>query len=344
MKHGTMRAWQLAEFGMHKLHLGSLPIPKPGPGDILVRVKAVSLNYRDKLVIEGHLLPEPPVMPFVPVSDFSGEVVALGDEVTRVEEGDRVMGNFWTDWISGMAPSSMMNHGMSLGGPMQGALAEYIVIPEHVAVKAPLGLSDAEAATLPIAGLTAWFALTVCNETKPDDIVVVQGTGGVALWAAQLAKTMGAKVIVLSRSADKLTKLSELEPWRTINTSEHANWSAKVLDATGGGGAQHVIELIGGDNLGTSIDALAPGGQISMIGFLAGMTSPLGAVPLMLKRARIQGVSVGNRDAFDDLVHFVSEKEVRPYIDSKFAFDQALDSFERLDEGPFGKVVVTLDD
>jgi len=342
MTHERMAAWQMSTFGIDNLREGERTVTTPQGNEVLVRVKAVSLNYRDKLVVAGDLLPTPPEMPFVPVSDFVGEVVETGDAVRRVRAGDRVMGNFWTEWLSGPAPRGMIEHGLSLGGPMQGALAEYIVIPEHVAVKAPSSLSDVEAATLPIAGVTAWFALTESGRTADGDIVVVQGTGGVALAAAQLAKALGARVILLSRSAEKLDRVAELSPWQMIDTTRYPRWSERVRELSGGKGADHILELIGGDNLSASIEALAPGGQVSMIGFLAGAEMSLSAVPLMLKRARIQGVSVGHREAFERLVSFVGANDIHPVIDSVFAFSDAKAAFDRLDQGPVGKVVIDI--
>jgi len=346
--HSTMKAWQLDRFGLANLAPAVRPLPDVGREDILVRVGAVSLNYRDLLVVEGQLLPEPPEMPFVPVSDFAGTVVAAGEAVSRVAVGDRVMGNFWTQWIDGPPPAEMKHHALSLGGPLQGALADYIAVPAGVAVKTPTVLSDAEAATLPIAGLTAWFALTEANPIASGDVVVVQGTGGVALAAAQFVRALGGRAIVLSRSEAKLDRVGAaaprgVAPWATIDTSLHPDWPARVMELTAGTGAQHVVELIGGENVPRSLSALALEGKLSLIGFLGGMETTVSAVPFMLGRLTMTGVSVGHRRAFERMAAFIETHDVRPIIDRTYDFDRAREAFDHLKRGPVGKVVVSME-
>lgn len=340
MTSHSMKTWQLEDFGLANLKRGERPVPAPGDDEILVRVAAVSLNYRDRLVVDGRLLPTRPDMPFVPVSDFAGAVVACGSNVTRVAAGDRVMGNFWVDWIDGPAPRDMVAHGRSLGGPLQGALAEYVVIPQAAAVPVPEHVSDEDAASFPIAALTAWFALNEAHRTGAGQIVVVQGTGGVALAGLRFATALGAKVIVTSRSASKLERIGSLEPWATVDTGADTAWSQRVLALTDGHGADHILETVGGGNVKESAAALAPQGQISMIGFLAGAEFELSAVPLMLKRATVRGISVGHRRAFEAMMDFVAAHRIRPVLDKIVAFDDAPAAFERLSEGPVGKVVI----
>lgn len=342
MKQQTMKAWQLDRFGLGNLAWVDRQIPRPGADEVVVRVGAVSLNYRDLMVVDGQLLPKPPTMPFVPVSDFAGEIAAVGAGVRHPSLGDRVMGNFWVDWIDGVPPKDMAIDGRSLGGPMQGALAEFVTVPAHAAVRSPDNLSDAEAATLPVAPLTAWFALTEAGRTQQDDIVVVQGTGGVALAGLQFAKALGARVVVTSRSEHKLSKVAALGPWQTIDTRVHTDWAARVRELTGDTGANHVLEIIGGDNVARSAEALATEGRISLIGFLAGGEFQLGAVPLMLKRASIKGVSVGHRQAFDSMVRFIEARDIHPVIDSLFESRDAPAAFARLSAGPAGKVVIDM--
>jgi NADPH:quinone reductase-like Zn-dependent oxidoreductase len=310
----AMRVWQLPAFGLDQLTLAERPIPVPGHNDLLVRVSAVSLNYRDKLVIEGRLLPDLPTMPFVPVSDMAGEVVAIGAGVTRFVAGDRVMGNFWTRWLDAEPPQEMRRHGLSLGGPLPGMLAEYVIIPEDVAVRAPSSLSDEEASTLPIAALTAWFALVETGKLKREQTVVVQGTGGVSLFGLQIANAIGARVIVTSRDDGKLERAKALGAYHVINTSRVTDWAAQALDVTGGQGADHVLELLGGDNMRQSIEALADGGRIAQIGFLSGSNITLPAVALMLRRAVIQGITVGHRHAFEDMVGAIDRYRFIPLM------------------------------
>ncbi|WP_244496113.1 NAD(P)-dependent alcohol dehydrogenase [Ensifer sp. Root31] len=199
---------------------------------MLIRVLAVSLNYRDRLILEGQLLPDQPKMPFVPVSDMVGEVVAIGPDVSRVSLGDRVLGNFWTQWIDAEPPRAMLRHGLSLGGPLPGMLAEYVALHEDIAVKAPVSLTDEEASTLPVAALTAWSALIETGNLASGETVLVQGTGGVALSALQIAHAFGAQVIVTSRNAEKLERVKTLGVADVIDTSINPDWSVRALALT----------------------------------------------------------------------------------------------------------------
>lgn len=336
----AMRQWQLPSFGISHLEQVTRPVPHPGHGELLVRVGAVSLNYRDRLVVEGELLPERPAMPFIPVSDMCGEVVEVGEN-TRFRVGDRVIGNFWTQWIDGEPPAAMVRHGLSLGGPLPGMLAEYVVLPDSVAVRAPDTLSDEEASTLPVAGLTAWFALVETGNLLAGQAVVVQGTGGVSLFGMQIARALGARAIVTSRSRQKQDRLKTLGVEDTVLIDGVHDWSGEVIRLTDGHGADQILELIGGDNMRHSVNALASGGRIAQIGFLGGADVSFSAVPLMLRRGIIQGITVGHRTALERLASAVDRYGIRPVIDHVYGFDDAQAAFARLDEGPFGKVVIT---
>ena len=338
----TMRRWQLPAFGRRSLELVDVPVPTPGAQELLIRVAAVSLNYRDKLVVEGELLPDLPAMPFVPVSDMVGEVVAAGPRVSRFLPGDRVLGNFWTQWIDGAPPPEMARHGQSLGGPLPGMLSEYVVLHENVAVAAPVSLTDEEASTLPIAALTAWFALAETGPVKPGDTVLVQGTGGVALFGMQFAQALGARTIVTSRSVAKIERVRALGASVSIDTSATSDWSRSACELTGGRGVDHILETIGGDNLIRSMDALAAGGRIALIGFLNGQTLQLPAVPMMLKRSILQGISVGHRRAFETMNRAIDHHHIKPVIDTVYPIQDALSAFDHLERGPFGKVVIRL--
>ncbi len=337
-----MKRWQLPSFGSKNLELAEVPVPTPTSNEVLIRVAAASLNYRDKLVIEGELLPDRPTMPFVPVSDMAGKVVATGMDVSRFNVGDRVLGNFWTQWINGEPPREMTRHGLSLGGPLPGMLSEFVTLHEDIAVKAPVSLTDEEASTLPVAALTAWSALIETGHLKAGQTVLVQGTGGVALFGLQFAKAFGARVIVTSRSTEKLERAKALGVLGVIDTRANPDWSASALDLTNGRGVDHVLELIGGDNISHSATALASGGRIVQIGFMKGSEIVLSAVPMMLKRAIIQGISVGHRRAFEDMNLAIDKHAIKPVIDKIYAFDNALAAFEHLEHGPFGKVVIRL--
>lgn len=338
-----MTVWQLPQLGMAHLEMTRRPLPQPGPNELLVKVAAVSLNYRDALVINGALLQTPPAMPFVPVSDMAGEVVATGEGTTRFTCGDRVVGNFWSQWLDDQPPAEMLQHGLSLGGPLPGMLAEYVVMQEHVAVRAPGSLSHEEASTLPVAALTAWFALTEAAQVRAGQTIVVQGTGGVSLFGLQFATALGARVIVTSRSDHKLGKAGALGAWATINTRQTPDWARAVADLTGGVGADHILEMMGGDNLRQSVQALAGAGHILQIGFMADTEIRMPAIPLQLRRATLRGVSVGHRRSFEKMNLAIDAFGIKPVIDQVFSFSEAPAAFKRLQEGPFGKVVIRVD-
>ncbi|CAM3678907.1 zinc-dependent alcohol dehydrogenase family protein [Klebsiella variicola] len=337
-----MKRWQLSAFGTENLHIADVPLPEPGFNELLVKVSAVSLNYRDKLVLEGKLLHDVPKMPFTPVSDMAGVVVSAGPGVSRFHPGDRIVGNFWTQWLDGDAPEDMVHHGRSLGGPLPGMLSEYVVLHEDMAVASPGNLSDEEASTLPVAALTAWFALVETGKIRRGQKVLVQGTGGVALAGLQLARAFGAEVTVLSRSEEKLQRAKSLGAAHLINIRTVPEWSKQADEITGGHGFDHILELIGGDNLRHSADALAPGGRIAQIGFLGGDRIVLSAIPLMLKRVIIQGITVGHRRALEDLCRAVEHHQIKPAIDKVYSFSEAKTAFSHLDRGPFGKIVIRI--
>ncbi len=335
-----MKRWQLTEFGLENLQLAEVEIPNPAKNEVLIKVNAVSLNYRDKLVIEGLLLPELPQMPFTPISDMAGDVVALGDDVSRVAIGESVIANFWSQWLDGKAPNSMMDHGQSLGGPLPGVLAQYIVVHEDILVKSPKSLTSEEASTLPVAGLTAWFALWEKGKVHQGETVLVQGTGGVSLFGMQIAKALGANVIVTSRSQEKIDAIKALGVSSVINTKQFPNWDEEAMKLTNGKGVDYILELIGGDNIRQSVNALAADGHIFQIGFMSNSELVIPALPLMLRRAVIQGITVGHRRGLEDLCEFVDRHEIKPIIDKVYDFDQVKAAFAQLEIGAFGKIVI----
>lgn len=340
MASELMSAWQLSAFGLGNLEKVRRPLPRVGPNDVLIKVAAVSLNYRDQLVINGGLLQDPPHMPFVPVSDMAGEVVGVGPQTTRWKVGDRVMGHFWSQWLDGEPPREMLKHGLSLGGPLPGMLAEYVVLHESVAVASPVSLSDEQACTLPVAALTAWFALVEAGKLRPGQTVLVQGTGGVALFGLQFAQALGARVIVTSRHDDKLARARALGAWAGINTTRTPAWAPVARELTAGDGVDHVLELVGGDNLRQSVDALAASGNILQIGFMDDTEIRLPTLALMLRRATLRGVSVGHRRAFEEMNRAIDQHRIEPVIDEVFSFDHARAAFRRLERGSFGKLVI----
>lgn len=344
MSTDTMKVWQLQSFGLENLVMARQPLPLPGPHELLVKVASVSLNYRDKLVIHGDLLPKRPSMPFIPISDMAGEVIEVGSHATRFRAGDRVMGNFWTQWLDGEPPRAMLEHGLSLGGPLPGMLAEYVVISEEIAVATPRSLSDEEACTLPVAALTAWFALVEAGRLRKGQTVLVQGTGGVALFGLQFAQALGARVIVTSRSDEKLERAKALGAWAGINTTLAPAWASAAIEMTDGHGVDHVLELMGGENLLQSVEALAGAGHILQIGFMEGAEIRIPAIPLQLRRGTLKGVSVGHRRAFEDMNKAIDFHGIKPVIDETFAYSEVPASLVRLEQGPFGKIVIKIAD
>jgi NADPH:quinone reductase-like Zn-dependent oxidoreductase len=338
----TMRLWSMNALGRQSLGQSTAPVPTPAPDEILVKVAAVSLNYRDKLVIEsgmGLALS----FPFVPGSDMAGTVVRAGEDVKRFRVGDRVISTFRPGWIDG-APSGTASVPPyeTLGGTHPGVLAEYVCFPEDWFSRAPDTLDDAQASTLPCAGLTAWFALVERGSPHPGQTVLVQGTGGVALFGLQIAKAHGADVIVVSGSQDKLARAKALGATHLIDRSRE-DWVQAVYGITGDRGADHIFELAGGANLGRSVEAVAINGRISVIGVFEGFTFSGPMAPLLLKSPTIQGIGVGHRRALEDLVRAVDTIGLRPVIDHRYGFDELGAALDHLDRGPFGKIVVQVE-
>lgn len=332
----TMNQWVLREAGAQNLRLEEKPMPTPGAGEIVVRVAAVSLNYRDLWFIADEQTDTSVTLPATPGSDMAGTVVATGAGVTRFSEGDDVLGTFWAGWVDGECPPDA---GV-LGGSLPGVLAHYVVLHESWAVRAPRTLSAVEASTLPCAGLTAWFALVEKGAIHAGQTVVMQGTGGVALFGVQLARAHGAQVIATTSSAGKLQRVLELGATHGIDRNATPDWERAARELTGGRGVDHVFELAGGDNLGASLRALRQGGRISLIGTLDGYSMSLPSIPSFLGRPTIQGIGVGHRRALEDLVRAVDTLELKPAVDTVYAFDQLPAALAHLERGAFGKVVV----
>jgi NADPH:quinone reductase-like Zn-dependent oxidoreductase len=300
-------------------------------------VRAVSLNYRDKVISEGTYLPELK-LPFVPASDAAGVVVKAGKAVTRLRVGDRVIGHYRRKWLDGTPGREEI--AACVGGPLPGLLSEYVVLPECGTVATPRYLSDCEAATLPIAALTAWFALVEDARIKPGYRVLTQGTGGVSIFSIQLAKALGAQVIATSSSDDKLERAKRLGAFAGVNYVQTPKWEATVLDLTEGRGVDCIIETTGGRSLQRSVDALAIGGHIAVIGFLESKAAEIDVVSLVRKRARIHAVAVGHRKAFEEMNRALDNLQIKPVIDTIYEFADVPLAFEHLGRGAFGKIVI----
>lgn len=337
-----MKAWVIQEHGsLDGLALVEQPEPVPGRCEVLVRIRAVSLNYRDLITLDrqrpGNLPP-----PLVPCSDGAGEVVAIGAGVTRWKVGDRVAAIFFHDWVSGSF--SMRYHSGAGGGSAHGMLREFVALPEHAFVRIPDHLSFEDAATLPCAAVTAWQALFTRVALAAGETVLVLGTGGVSIFALQLATAAGAKVIVTSSSDGKLERARALGAWATINYKTTPDWDKEVWRLTEKHGVDHVVEVGGPGTLGKSMNSVAAGGQVALIGVLTGFGAPDASLfPLVARNARLDGIYVGSRADFESLNAFLVKHQIHPVIDRTFPFSDARAAFMHLQSAAhFGKIVISL--
>jgi NADPH:quinone reductase-like Zn-dependent oxidoreductase len=316
------------------------PEPKPGPHEVLIRVRATSLNYRDHMVIVGQYFGGAVARDTVPLSDGAGEVVSTGSGVTRFKPGDRVAGTFFQAWVDG--PRTKFYP--ALGVPLDGMLSEYVALHEDGVVAMPPGLSFEEAATLPCAGVTAWSALMVLgNRIKPGDTVLCLGTGGVSTQAMQLAKAAGARVIITSSSDEKLAQARKLGASGGINYKTHPDWQKEVARLTGGRGVDCIVEVGGVGTLARSYEALGFGGKIALIGFLAGFVGEQNPAALMMKGGSLHGVGVGSTAMFEDMNRAIEVNGIKPIVGIVFPFDEAAEAFRQFAAGDFfGKVVITV--
>ncbi|WP_394827678.1 NAD(P)-dependent alcohol dehydrogenase [Pendulispora albinea] len=342
-----MKAWIIdGKFGFDALKIVERETPKPRRGEVLVRVRAASLNYRDLTFVEGNANPDHP-LPLIPVADGAGEVAAVGEGVTRAKVGDRVTWTF-ASWLGGRPTTTNMFDAtpgglyvLGLGRPpTQGALAEYAVFDQERIVHIPEHLSFEEASTLPIAGVTAWHALFGEHPVRSGDTVLVQGTGGVATFAIQLARAAGARVIVTSSSDEKLARAREIGAHEGINYKKTPAWDQRALELTDGRGVDVVVDVSGAE-LGRSVNALRVDGQVSVIGFLSGFAAQVDILPLLMKNARIQGIFVGPRDWFEDLNSALVRHRIHPIIDRTYPFEKAAEAIAQLRSGNYvGKLVI----
>lgn len=335
-----MRAYQIKQFGLEHLEAGEIPAPTPGPGEVLVRVRAVSLNYRDLMMVRGEYDPRLK-MPRIPLSDGAGEVAGVGEGVTRFKTGDRVVGLFLPDWQEG-APAAEKSRN-ALGGSLDGMLAEYVVLPETGVIPFPNHLSYEEAATLPCAALTAWHALVEIADVHAGDNVVIQGTGGVSLFALQFAKMSGARVLGTSSSDQKLERAKQLGLDAGVNYRQTPQWSKWVKEQTDGKGADAVVEVGGAGTLGESLKAVRVGGIITQIGVLSGTEEKFQVTAILMRQVRIAGIYVGSRAMMERMNQAISLHHLKPTIDTVFPWDQVTAAYRYLESGKhFGKIVIAL--
>lgn len=338
-----MNVLEISEsFGVDQLRFVERPAPSPGFGQIVVEMSAVSLNYRDLMTVDGRYNPRQP-LPLIPCSDGVGRVVEVGEGATRFEAGDRVCPIFSQGWIDGEPTKERIR--TSLGGPLDGTLARFVCLHEEGWVHAPENLSDHEAATLTCAAVTAWSALVTQGSVKPGDTVLVQGTGGVSIFALQFAKALGARVICTSSSDDKLNVARELGADETINYKTNPKWGSEAQALTDGVGVDHIVEVGGAGTLQQSLRAIRVGGEISIIGVLSGAAEPLNIVPILMQNVRLQGVLVGHRQSFEAMNRAIALHDIHPVVHQTFAFEDAPEAFRALEAAEhIGKIVVTWDE
>ena len=332
-----MRVWQIVgENGIDALELAERPSPEPGPGQVGVRVRANSINYRDLSTVRAPAQ-RGFAYPRVPNSDGAGDVTAVGPGVPGIAEGDRVAGCFFQNWAAGGISAAAM--ASALGGALDGMLAEEVVLNAEGVVPIPANLDYAEAATLPCAALTAWNALVEKGGLKAGDTVLVLGTGGVSIFALQFCALAGARTIVTSKSDDKLARARDMGAWRTINYARTPDWAGAAREMTGGVGVDHVVEVGGGGTLVQSIEAVRLGGRIAMIGVLTeGTVDP---TPMLRKSIRLDGIYVGSQAMFLDMNAAIEAGGMKPAIDGRFAFDDAREAYRCMEAaGHFGKIVI----
>lgn len=335
-----MRICLLTSFGLDHLSLEEVRAPQPGPGEVLLQVHSVSLNYRDLLVVNGLYNPRLK-LPATPLSDGAGVIAAVGPGVTRVRVGDRVASHFVSGWIDGPFRQEYLN--TTLGTPAAGLAAEQVVLPAEAVVPLPAGYDFEQAATLPIAALTAWSALQTVGHVQPGQTVLTLGTGGVSIFAVQLAKALGARVVITSRSDAKLDRARALGADHTINYARTPDWEQAVLEYTGGVGVDLTVETAGPGTLDRSLKATRAGGTVALLGALTGRQGPVTTGLILMKRLRVEGIMVDSRAAFEAMNRFLETHGVVPVIDRRFPFDQLPAAFRCMEAGEhFGKIVVSV--
>lgn len=335
-----MKAYELEKFGIDNLHLVERDVPHPAADEVLVRLHAASLNFRDVMVVNGAYNPRMK-LPAVPFSDGAGEIVEIGGAVTKWKVGDRVCSTVIPGWIDG-GPSAEKAKTAIGAGNYDGVLREYAAFNAGSVVSVPEHLSYEEASTLPCAAVTAWHALVISGKLKAGESVLTLGTGGVSIFAIQFAKLLGAKVIATSSSDEKLEKARQLGADETINYRTREDWDKAVVEMTDGRGVDHVIEVGGTGTLARSVRAVRVGGHIALIGALD-MAGEFNPIPVFMKGIRVQGIFVGSREMFEDMNRAIDAGKIRPVVNKVFDFAEAREALKYMESGAhFGKIVVKI--
>lgn len=335
-----MKAFEIrGAFGLDNLVEADRSKPVPGHGEVLIKVHAVSLNYRDLLIVKGLYNPKLP-LPMVPFSDGAGEVVAVGEGVSRFKKGDRVMGIFMQSWLAGELTSAATRS--ALGAENGGMLAEYVALDQEGVVHMPRHLSYEEAATLPCAGVTAWHA-TVLQGLKPGERVLLLGTGGVSIFALQFALLAGATVIITSSSDEKLEKAKRIGAVQGVNYRSIPAWGDRARELSGGDGVDLVVEVGGAGTLPQSFRAIRMGGRISLIGVLTGSEGEINPRSIVMKKVRMQGIFVGSREMFESMNRAITSSGLHPVVDRVFSLDKVKEALQHMErQEHFGKICVKI--
>lgn len=336
-----MKRYVFDGFGLDRIRLETAAEPQPGPGEIVVDVKAISLNFRDLLVLTGRYNPKLR-LPAVPISDGAGVVVKVGPDVGDLRVSDRVMTQYVPDWRDGRYRFEYLRS--TLGTPGPGMAAERVALPRAAVLPMPNGYDFGQAATLPIAGLTAWSALHAGGPPPAGATVLTLGTGGVSIFALQIAKALGLRFLITSSSDEKLRRAAALGADHGINYRTQPEWPKVVMELTGGAGADITIETGGIQTLDASMSATRSDGAIAMLGALTGLQGPINAAPILMKQLHIHGILVGSRAAFAEFTRFLEAHAMRPVIDRVFPFEELPAALRFLQDGAhFGKIVLTRD-
>ena len=331
-----MKLVELGSFGDQGLSFVERGQPSPCLGEVVVKIKATSINYRDFMIAKGLYNPNLS-LPLIPLSDGAGEVVAVGNDVTDFKVGNKVTSVFWQDWNA-----EQQTRMCSTGGDAAGVLSEYAVLPQSAVLHIPEYLNYQEAATLPCAAVTAWTCIKAAN-IKKGDTVLLLGTGGVSIFGLQIAKALGANVIITSSSNEKLERAKDLGADELINYKENSDWGSKAFQAAGGG-VNLVIEIGGGSTFDQSMEALTIGGHISLIGALGGIKTELNLLQIVFKNVHTHGITVGSREDHEEMNRFLEEHQIHPVIGKEVAFEQGADAIMGIAAGNhFGKIVINLD-
>ncbi|HZS54602.1 MAG TPA: NAD(P)-dependent alcohol dehydrogenase [Bryobacteraceae bacterium] len=331
-----MKQFEIREFGIDRLEITEIEKPAPGFGQVLVRMTAASLNFRDLRVVEGKYNPKLK-RPMIPLSDGAGVVDQVGPGVTRFRPGDRVVASFMQKWIDG--PVTREKGASALGGGIDGILREYVCFSEDGLVKSPASLTDEETATLPCAAVTAWHALFEEEPRLPGESVLLQGTGGVSIFALQFAKAGGLRTIITSSKDEKLERATSLGASETINYKAKPKWEEEARALTDGVGVDQVVEVGGSDTILKSLRAVRPGGTISVIGVLSGVEPVLSPTPILMNSIRVQGIYVGSRAMLERMIRAIEFHRIKPIIDRVFPWTEYQDALRHMErQQHFGKI------